>query len=215
VTHNPEHLRLARFFLDERGNHNGEGKKLYYELEAKRRGEVALPPHLPLGNPLSYYQADRPVVSQTSVEGHSVRCMYLMTGVADLCLIDRESKQKYLPVLQGLWDNMVQKKMYLTGGIGAEAQWEGFSRDYWLPQGLDEGGCYAETCAAIGVVMLAERLLQVCVTALPQTQSQPDNNYYHNTDDNYFNFSIVGTKRTLRRHYGAKSIQRPPYRHVP
>jgi len=161
VTHNAEHLRLARFFLDERGNREGEGKQLYYELEARRRAEAALPPHLPLGNPLSYYQADKLLVDQTSVEGHSVRCMYLLTGAADLCIVDDASRKKYLPVLKRLWDNMVQKKMYLTGGIGAEAQWEGFKEDYWLPQGLDEGGCYAETCAAIGVIMLAERLLQV------------------------------------------------------
>lgn len=51
--------------------------------------------------------------------------------------------------------------MYLTGGIGAMDQWEGFGIDYFLPQSKDEGGCYAETCAAIGVMMLAQRMLQV------------------------------------------------------
>ena len=161
ITHDPEHLRLARFFLDERGRHEGDGKQLYYELEAKRRAETALPPHLQLNNPLSYYQADKPLVEQTSVEGHSVRCMYLLTGAADLCIIEPKSKERYFPVLKRLWDNMVQKKMYLTGGIGAKAEFEGFGVDHWLPQSSDEGGCYAETCAAIGVIMLAERLLQV------------------------------------------------------
>jgi hypothetical protein len=68
----------------------------------------------------------------------------------------------YKEALLRLWANMVQKKMYLTGGIGAIRQWEGFGIEYFLPQSLDEGGCYAETCAAIGVVLLAERLLQVC-----------------------------------------------------
>jgi DUF1680 family protein len=56
---------------------------------------------------------------------------------------------------------MTEKKSYVTGGIGAMKQWEGFGIDYFLPHGTDEGGCYAETCAAIGVMMLAERLLQV------------------------------------------------------
>ena len=60
-----------------------------------------------------------------------------------------------------LWDNMVLRKMYVTGGIGAMSQWEGFGPDYFLPQGTDDGGCYAETCASIGVMMLAERILQV------------------------------------------------------
>ena len=56
---------------------------------------------------------------------------------------------------------MVERKSYVTGGIGAIKQWEGFGIDYFLPHGTDEGGCYAETCAAIGVMMLSERLLQV------------------------------------------------------
>lgn len=51
--------------------------------------------------------------------------------------------------------------MYVTGGIGAIEQWEGFGKDYFLPQGSDEGGCYSETCASIGVMMLAERLLHL------------------------------------------------------
>jgi DUF1680 family protein len=72
--------------------------------------------------------------------------------------IDHNSYRK---ALERLWSNMVDKKMYLTGGIGAIAQWEGFGLDYFLPSSTDEGGSYAETCAGIGVMMLAERLLQV------------------------------------------------------
>jgi len=52
-------------------------------------------------------------------------------------------------------------RRYVTGGIGSMQQWEGFGIDYFLPQGTDEGGCYCETCAAIGVMMMAQRLLQV------------------------------------------------------
>ena len=93
------------------------------------------------------------------MEGHSVRAMYLLTSVADLVrLEDDDAKRK---ALDRLWNNMVEKKMYLTGGIGAMKQWEGFGLNYFLPSSTDEGGCYAETCAGIGVMMLAERLLQV------------------------------------------------------
>ena len=91
-----------------------------------------------------------------------MRAMYLLTAVADLVRVkSKTDRDSYRKVLQRLWSNMVDKKMYLTGGIGAMAQWEGFGLDYFLPSGSDEGGCYAETCAAIGVMMLAERLLQV------------------------------------------------------
>lgn len=87
--------------------------------------------------------------------------MYLLTAAADLASLDADFRGKYESSLQQLWRNMVDKKMYLTGGIGAIKQWEGFGIDYFLPQSSDEGGCYSETCAAIGVMMLAERMLQV------------------------------------------------------
>ena len=93
-----------------------------------------------------------------------MRAMYLLTAVADLVRIEGPSSPKSADrtnALQRLWRNMTEKKMYLTGGIGAQKQWEGFGIDYFLPSSTDEGGCYAETCAAIGVMMLAERLLQV------------------------------------------------------
>ena len=101
-------------------------------------------------------------MEQQTIEGHAVRAMYLLTAVADLALIDRRSfGQKYMDVARRLWDNMADQKMYLTGGIGAIEQWEGFGLEYFLPQGSNEGGCYSETCAAIGVMMVAERMLQV------------------------------------------------------
>lgn len=111
-----------------------------------------------------YNQAHKPILEQETIEGHSVRATYLLTAVADLVVLDPQGfGSKYLPSLQRLWSNMVQQKMYLTGGIGAISKWEGFGIDYFLPQSTDEGGCYSETCAAIGVMMLAERLLQVCL----------------------------------------------------
>lgn len=89
--------------------------------------------------------------------------MYLLTAVADLVRIgDPGNTDALRNALDRLWTNMVDKKMYLTGGIGSMKQWEGFGIDYFLPSGTDEGGCYAETCAGIGVMMLAERMLQVC-----------------------------------------------------
>ncbi len=96
-----------------------------------------------------------------------MRALYLLTGVANLLSLDElgikpfAGKDRYFETLRTLWNNMVDKKMYLTGGIGSMMQWEGFGIDYFLPQGSDEGGCYNETCASIGVMMLAERLLHI------------------------------------------------------
>lgn len=109
-----------------------------------------------------YHQAHEPIVSQESIEGHSVRAVYLLTAYSDLIRIDHDApdgdRQK---AVDRLWNNMVERKMYLTGGIGAIRQWEGFGLDFFLPQSLDEGGCYSETCAAIGAMMWAQRQLEV------------------------------------------------------
>ena len=173
-TKDPKHLALARYFITERGNPHGvRGKMHYYDAESIARGDN--PDVRPLywadRHALWYYSAHKPIVEQMSVEGHSVRAMYLFTAATDLIRYDQQHKkldsasssdaEALLTAQRRLWDNMVQRKMYLTGGIGAMKQYEGFGQDYFLPQGTDEGGCYAETCAAIGVLMWAERLLQV------------------------------------------------------
>lgn len=93
--------------------------------------------------------------------------MYLLAAVVDLVRLDENHRiadtSQLKVAMYRLWDNMINRKMYVTGGIGAIKQWEGFGPDYFLPQGTEDGGCYAETCASIGVMMLAERLLRVCI----------------------------------------------------
>ncbi|KAK3640634.1 hypothetical protein LTR56_003697 [Elasticomyces elasticus] len=157
---------LAKYFLIERGNPTGCQGRHFYDVEAERRG--ADPQRRPLPWPedrcLWYQQAHLPISLQPTIEGHSVRAMYLLTAVADLVRMEQPepttSTVELKVAMHRLWDNMVERKMYVTGGIGAIKQWEGFGVDYFLPQGTDDGGCYAETCAAIGVMMLAERILQ-------------------------------------------------------
>ncbi|KAK8213547.1 hypothetical protein M8818_002849 [Zalaria obscura] len=164
VTNDPKHLTLARYFITERGNATGASGRHYYDIEAEERGERPFerPNYYPVRRFYEYQQAHRPLLEQDSIEGHSVRAMYLLTAVADLVRIDEAiDREGYSSAVRRLWDNMVGKKMYLTGGIGAIKQYEGFGGDYFLPQSTDEGGCYAETCAGIGVMMLAERMLQV------------------------------------------------------
>ena len=168
VTGNKDAYDLARYFLEERGNKTGQEGMHYFDWEmSKLRGESPYlrPDNYPKKLSHWYNQTHAPILEQTSCEGHSVRAMYLYVAVADMLTLDQEKDQKlenasgWLTALTGLWTNMVDKKMYLTGGIGAISQWEGFGIDYFLPQGTDEGGCYAETCASIGIMMLAERLL--------------------------------------------------------
>ncbi|KAI1333726.1 hypothetical protein F5Y15DRAFT_410162 [Xylariaceae sp. FL0016] len=169
VTKNEDAYDLAKYFIEERGNPTGQEGMRYYDWERKQRGDNPWkrPDCYPMHKDHWYNQAHKPILEQHSIEGHAVRALYLYTGVADLCCLDRlelkeyETTSKYLDVLHDLWNNMVNQKMYLTGGVGSMHQWEGFGIDYFLPQGTAEGGCYNETCASIAIVMLAERFLHM------------------------------------------------------
>ncbi|KAK7418320.1 hypothetical protein QQZ08_011307 [Neonectria magnoliae] len=162
-------FELAQYFLTERGNPKGQAGKHYYDWEMEKRGDhpCLRPDAYPENRTYWYCQAHAPIVEQLTIEGHSVRAVYLLIAVADMIHLSQADRRSlpdfevWSQALHRLWDNMVDKKMYLTGGIGAIKQWEGFGIDYFLPQGADEGGCYAETCASIAVMMLAERLLHL------------------------------------------------------
>jgi len=128
ITSDAKYLDLARFFLDERGNK--EGHKLFGE----------------------YSQDHKPVVEQTEAVGHAVRAAYMYAGMADIAALTGDSR--YIAAIDRIWENVVHKKLYLTGGIGATGKWEGFGPDYELPN----ASAYAETCASIANVMWNHRM---------------------------------------------------------
>jgi DUF1680 family protein len=99
-----------------------------------------------------YNQADVPVVRQTQAEGHAVRATYMYSGMADVAAMtgDRE----YVHALDQIWENVVNRKLYVTGGIGALGQGEAFGTDYELPN----MSAYNETCAAVGNVFWNQRM---------------------------------------------------------
>ncbi len=164
-TQNLRYLETAQYFIEERGNPTGCEGRHYFDVEAEKRGErpYERPNHYPQRGTHWYNQAHKPIVEQDEVVGHSVRAMYLLIGVADLMVLQKgnaSSGVDYRKALSTLWNNMVQRKMSVTGGMGAMNQWEGFGVNDFFPQSTDEGGCYNETCASIAAVMLADRLLR-------------------------------------------------------
>lgn len=167
-------FELAQYFITERGNPHGIEGQPFYTVEAKKRNERAdfQPVWYPAPRSHWYQQAHIPISEQKTIEGHSVRAMYLLTAVADLVRLKPDFSDLKEAVYR-LWNNMVEQKMYVTGGVGAMKQWEGFGQNYFLPQGTDEGGCYAETCASIGVMMLAQRILQVSAANYSHLDAQP------------------------------------------
>jgi len=142
-----KYLNLAKFFIDERGQ-----QPHYYDIEARQRGED---PEAWKYGPYQMVQAHRPVRQQTEVVGHAVRAMYLFSGVLDVA--HETGDAQLVSVCRTLWDHLIQKRMYITGGIGSSRHNEGFTLDYDLPN----ESAYAETCAAIGLVFWSSRMLQL------------------------------------------------------
>lgn len=125
TTGNKKYLDQAKFFLDARGY-------------TSRRD--------------AYSQAHKPVVEQDEAVGHAVRAVYMYSGMADVAAITGDSS--YIKAVDKIWDNIVSKKTYITGGIGARHAGEAFGNNYELPN----LSAYCETCAAIGNVYMNYRL---------------------------------------------------------
>ncbi|CCQ33181.1 Six-hairpin glycosidase protein [Halorhabdus tiamatea SARL4B] len=102
----------------------------------------------------SYNQAHAPLRDQEAVEGHAVRAMYYFAGATDVAAATGDDD--LLAHLDSLWENMTQRRLYVTGGIGSQHPGERFTRDYHLPNDT----AYAETCAAIGSVFWNQRLFE-------------------------------------------------------
>lgn len=125
VTGDQKYLDQAKFFLDKRGY-------------TSRKDE--------------YSQAHKPVIEQDEAVGHAVRAAYMYAGMADVAALTGDTS--YVHAIDRIWDNIVSKKLYITGGIGATNQGEAFGKNYELPN----MSAYCETCAAIGNVYVNYRL---------------------------------------------------------
>ena len=128
VTGDEKYLNLAKFFVDQRGN--AKGHKLYGE----------------------YSQDHKPFAKQENAVGHSVRAGYYYAGATDIAAIT--GTDAYDKALDKIWESIVHRKIYLTGGIGAERGHEGFGPDYELPNAT----AYTETCAAIALMLWHNRM---------------------------------------------------------
>jgi DUF1680 family protein len=141
------YLALSQYFVDERGH-----QPHYYDLEARARGED---PGTYWAKTYAYVQAHQPVREQERVVGHAVRAMYLYSAMADLSAETGDAS--LLQACERLWQHLITRNLYLTGGIGPSSHNEGFTGDYDLPN----ESAYAETCAAVGLVFWSHRLLQL------------------------------------------------------
>ncbi|MDO9510401.1 MAG: glycoside hydrolase family 127 protein [Bacteroidales bacterium] len=136
VTGKRKYLDMAKYFLDQRGN--AKIRTLYtYGAD---------------GSNLTYTQDHMPVVNQCTAEGHAVRAAYMYTGMADIAALTGDVA--YKNAVEIIWENVVDKKLYITGGIGAMHSGEAFGPDYFLPN----LSAYNETCAAIANIFWNQRM---------------------------------------------------------
>lgn len=139
VTGGEKYLKLAKFFLDERGSE--KHKKMFSDSSP-----------FSIYNQDWYLQAHKPVIEQNEAVGHAVRAAYMYSGMADVAALTGDTG--YIMAIDRIWENVVSKKLYVTGGIGSRHEGEAFGDDYELPNAT----AYNESCAAIGNVFWNHRL---------------------------------------------------------
>jgi DUF1680 family protein len=152
ITKNTKYLELSRFFLDLRGD----------SLTHKLYGE--------------YNQDHLPVTQQCEAVGHAVRAEYMYAGMTDIAAIYRDSN--YINAVKGIWENIINRKTYLTGGVGSKHEGEAFGGNYELPN----LSAYNETCAAIGSVYWNQRMFML----------SGDSKYYDVIERTLYNGLISG-----------------------
>jgi hypothetical protein len=167
VTGEERYLKLARFFIDETGK-GTDGHKL---------------------NP--YSQDHKPIVDQDEAVGHAVRFGYLYSGVTDVASLMHDAA--LMDASKRVWENVVSKKLYITGGIGSRGQWEGFGPNYELPNMTS----YCETCASIANVFWNYRLFL----------NEADSRYYDVLERVLYNGLISGVSLSGDRFFYDNPIE--------
>ncbi len=198
ATGEERYQRLAEYFLFERGTEPG-----YFEEEAKKRdwNIWGLKP-----DEGEYMQNHAPILEQRDAVGHSVRAMYMYTAMAHLASLSG-NKELYA-ACERLWDSTVNRRMYVTGGIGSTTHGEAFSIDYDLPNDT----IYAETCASIGLAFFARRMLEI----------KPKGEYGDILEKVLYNGILSGMQLDGKRYFYVNPLEvvpglsgkQPEYKHV-
>ena len=157
VTGEQRYLDLAEYFVTERGR-----QPYIFDIQAdenaKRDADANYKPNTD-PNRYAYHQANKPVTEQDEAVGHAVRAGYFYSGLADVARLADD--QDLADAAERLWRNIVDKKLYVTGGIGGTVDGEAFSYNYDLPN----DSAYSETCAAISLAFFARRMLELAPKA--------------------------------------------------
>ncbi|GAA0356700.1 glycoside hydrolase family 127 protein [Alkalibacterium iburiense] len=149
VTGKEEYVDLSKWFLEIRGQDPDFYSKQLLENKEKGIDDRSIP-HINL----KYHQAHQPIHEQEEAVGHAVRLVYMAAAMAEVAAIHKDDKM--FQSAKRLWDNIIKKRFYITGGIGSTVHGEAFTFDYDLPN----DSMYCETCASIGLLFFARAMLK-------------------------------------------------------
>lgn len=186
VTKNEKCLELAKHFIDIRGV-----DPHYYEKERQSRDWTVWNGD---GRNHHYQQSYAPVREQKNADGHSVRAVYLYTAMADLAA-KTDDKELY-EACKNLYDSIVNKRMYITGGIGSTVHGEAFTVDYNLPSDT----VYAETCASIGLMFFMSKMLS----------NEIKGEYADIMEKAFYNTVLAGMQRDGKRFFYVNPLEVVP-----
>ena len=197
VTGEESYKETALYFLNERGKDPS-----FFAEEIKRRGWH----HWRGEEDREYTQNHLPVREQTEAVGHAVRAAYMYSGMAAVAAETNDTG--LIKACRNLWDNIVNKRMYITGGIGSTAHGEAFTTDYDLPN----DSIYAETCASIAMVFFARYMLEL----------EPKGKYADIMERQLYNGALSGMQLDGKRFFYVNPLEvvpgvsgiLPAHRHV-
>ncbi|GBU09533.1 hypothetical protein AwWohl_06710 [Gammaproteobacteria bacterium] len=200
VTGNERYQSLARYFVEQRGA-NYDSDQHYYAVESRKRLGVYHYDHYGpawMSKDRAYSQAHLPISDQKVAVGHAVRFVYLYTGVAHLARLSADKDK--IETCKRLWNNMTCRQMYITGAIGAQGRGESFTSDYDLPNDT----AYTETCASIGLIMFANRMMQL----------EPDRIYTDVMERALYNTVLAGMALDGKHFFYVNPLEVSP-KHIP
>lgn len=183
LTNNKHCLELAEHFINVRGT-----DPHFFEKEREKRDWIVWNAD---PSDTAYLQASAPVREQKDAVGHAVRAVYLYTAMADLAASTDD--KELLNACRTLWKSITNRRMYLTGGIGSTVLGEAFTVDYDLPNDT----AYAETCASIGLMFFASRMLEI----------EPDREYADIAELAFYNTVLAGMQLDGKRFFYVNPLE--------
>ncbi|WP_179031222.1 glycoside hydrolase family 127 protein [Paenibacillus kribbensis] len=196
VTAKDQYLKLAQYFIEQRGQH-----PIYFAEERENRKHIQTEPtwnddnNINFGLGFEYQQAHQPVREQKEAVGHAVRAMYLYIAMADLAA--KTGDASLLQTCETLWEDVTNRKMYITAGIGSAVNGEAFTCQHDLPNDT----MYCETCASVGLAFWANRMLRL----------SPDRKYADVLERALYNGTISGMDLDGKRFFYVNPLEVNPH----